>query len=720
MYKTRNIIIVICTLLSALWVIPAHAAEGMWIPLFLKKLNETEMKSLGMKISAEDIYSANRSGIKDAVVLFGGGCTGEVVSPEGLLLTNHHCGYSVIAEHSTIENNILENGFFARDKSEELVNPSLSVTFIKRIEEVTDEALKGVSGKMTPAERKSKIESNLEKIRKRARIEPWQNIEIKPFFKDNRYFMFIRETYTDVRLVGCPPVSVGKFGSETDNWVWPRHTGDFSVFRIYAGKDNHPAAPSPDNVPYRPDHYLPISLSGFDEGDFTLVFGFPGRTDEYLPAIALSQTAEARNPVKIGLRDIALKSWGEEMRANDTVKLAYANRYSSLANAWKKWQGESLGLRRTKAADRKKAYESAFLDSLTAHPEKSAAYGSLLPGLYAAYEKLLPYGIAYDATNEYTSINDICRQEKILQQYVSGLEKGTMNNRKADSLKKKALEYVSSRTIAIDRKTFVPLTEFYVANMPDSLLPSPVKELLSSCGGDFSALSGQLYSSPLFTPEGIEAVFSTSDAAAIKSRLDYDPGFVFFQSIADNFRKKIIPAYKQYDDEIAALMKDYMKAQTEIFTNKAFFPDANLTLRASYGQVKGMQARDGLCYLPQTYLDGVIEKYVPGDYEYDLPERLIELYNAKDYGRYGQNGRMPVCFIATNHTSGGNSGSPVINARGELIGLNFDRLWEGTMSDLSYDPSICRNIMVDIRYVLFLIDKLGGAGYLVDEMSIKE
>lgn len=720
MYKTRNIIIVICTLLSALWVIPAHAAEGMWIPLFLKKLNETEMKSLGMKISAEDIYSANRSGIKDAVVLFGGGCTGEVVSPEGLLLTNHHCGYSVIAEHSTIENNILENGFFARDKSEELVNPSLSVTFIKRIEEVTDEALKGVSGKMTPAERKSKIESNLEKIRKRARIEPWQNIEIKPFFKDNRYFMFIRETYTDVRLVGCPPVSVGKFGSETDNWVWPRHTGDFSVFRIYAGKDNHPAAPSPDNVPYRPDHYLPISLSGFDEGDFTLVFGFPGRTDEYLPAIALSHTAEARNPVKIGLRDIALKSWGEEMRANDTVKLAYANRYSSLANAWKKWQGESLGLRRTKAADRKKAYESAFLDSLTAHPEKSAAYGSLLPGLYAAYEKLLPYGIAYDATNEYTSINDICRLEKILQQYVSGLEKGTMNNRKADSLKKKALEYVSSRTIAIDQKTFVPLTEFYVANMPDSLLPSPVKELLSSCGGDFSALSGQLYSSPLFTPEGIEAVFSTSDAAAIKSRLDYDPGFVFFQSIADNFRKKIIPAYKQYDDEIAALMKDYMKAQTEIFTNKAFFPDANLTLRASYGQVKGMQARDGLCYLPQTYLDGVIEKYVPGDYEYDLPERLIELYNAKDYGRYGQNGRMPVCFIATNHTSGGNSGSPVINARGELIGLNFDRLWEGTMSDLSYDPSICRNIMVDIRYVLFLIDKLGGAGYLVDEMSIKE
>lgn len=720
MYKTRNIIIVICTLLSALWVIPAHAAEGMWIPLFLKKLNETEMKSLGMKISAEDIYSANRSGIKDAVVLFGGGCTGEVVSPEGLLLTNHHCGYSVIAEHSTIENNILENGFFARDKSEELVNPSLSVTFIKRIEEVTDEALKGVSGKMTPAERKSKIESNLEKIRKRARIEPWQNIEIKPFFKDNRYFMFIRETYTDVRLVGCPPVSVGKFGSETDNWVWPRHTGDFSVFRIYAGKDNHPAAPSPDNVPYRPDHYLPISLSGFDEGDFTLVFGFPGRTDEYLPAIALSHTAEARNPVKIGLRDIALKSWGEEMRANDTVKLAYANRYSSLANAWKKWQGESLGLRRTKAADRKKAYESAFLDSLTAHPEKSAAYGSLLPGLYAAYEKLLPYGIAYDATNEYTSINDICRLEKILQQYVSGLEKGTMNNRKADSLKKKALEYVSSRTIAIDRKTFVPLTEFYVANMPDSLLPSPVKELLSSCGGDFSALSGQLYSSPLFTPEGIEAVFSTSDAAAIKSRLDYDPGFVFFQSIADNFRKKIIPAYKQYDDEIAALMKDYMKAQTEIFTNKAFFPDANLTLRASYGQVKGMQARDGLCYLPQTYLDGVIEKYVPGDYEYDLPERLIELYNAKDYGRYGQNGRMPVCFIATNHTSGGNSGSPVINARGELIGLNFDRLWEGTMSDLSYDPSICRDIMVDIRYVLFLIDKLGGAGYLVDEMSIKE
>lgn len=678
------------------------------------------MKSLGMEISAQDIYDANRPGIKDAVVLFGGGCTGEVVSPEGLLLTNHHCGYSVIAAHSTLENNILEDGFFARDRSEELVNPSLSVTFVKRIEEVTDEALKGVTGKMTAGERKQRINSNLGKIKKRARIEPWQNVEIKPFFKDNRYFMFVRETFSDVRLVGCPPVSVGKYGSETDNWVWPRHTGDFSVFRIYADRNNRPAAPSPDNVPYRPDHYLPVSLSGFEEGDFTLVFGFPGRTDEYLPAIALTHTAEARNPVKIGLRDIALKTWGQEMRANDTVKLKYANRYSSLANAWKKWQGESLGLRRTKAADRKKAYEAAFLDSLAAHPEKAAAYGSLLPGLYSAYEKMLPYAIAYDATAEYSSINDICRLGKVLDQYVSGLQKGDMTARKADSLRKKALEYVDTSTLAIDKKTFVPLTEFYVSAIPDSLLPHQVKKIIAAREGDYSALADSLYSSPLFTTEGIEAIFCTCDATAIASRVHDDPGFGFFRAIIYNHNDKIIPAYKRYDDEIAALMKDYMKAQMEIFPGKAFFPDANLTLRASYGQVKGMQARDGLAYLPQTYLDGVIEKYVPGDYEYDLPARLIELYNAKDYGRYGQNGRMPVCFIATNHTSGGNSGSPVINARGELIGLNFDRLWEGTMSDLSYDPSICRNIMVDIRYVLFLIDKLGGAGYLVDEMTVRE
>ena len=704
----RKSILSIAFFMSA--AITLTAAEGMWIPLFLKKLNETEMKSLGMKIDADDIYSVNHSSLKDAVVLFGGGCTGEVVSPEGLLLTNHHCGYSVIAAHSTMENNILQNGFWAKDKSEELINPSLSVTFIKRIEEVTDAALSGVTDDMDITTRNEKINQNIRVIRDTARREKWQNIEIKPFFKDNRYFMFIRETYNDVRLVGCPPVSVGKYGSETDNWVWPRHTGDFSVFRIYADKNNRPAAPSADNVPYRPDHYFPISLNGVKEGDFTLVFGFPGTTNEYLPAPALEQTANHRNPVKVGMRDIALKVWGEEMRRNDTIKLVYANRYSSVANAWKKWQGESLGLNRSKGYDKKKRYEADFLATeVGKRPENT----QLLNDLYSQYEKLLPYGIAYDISSEFSSLSDAYKLYSALSRSLSSKDLNIV-----ERYKKTALSLLDSRTLPIDRRAFVLLADFWKKNIPAQFVPSSVNDMYEDCGKDWNKVAEKIYSDVLFTKEGVEDWY-TKDAETRKKELAESPMGVFYSSINNMMTEKVLPVYNEANNQIAFLMKRYMAAQMEAFPAKAFFPDANLTLRASYGQVKGMQARDGIYYIPQTYLDGVIEKYMPGDFEYDLPAKVLELYQSKEYGRYADGeGRMPVCFIATNHTTGGNSGSPAINAYGQLIGLNFDRLWEGTMSDLNCDASICRNIMVDIRYVLWLIDKVGGAGYLLDEMTI--
>ncbi|MDD4819323.1 MAG: S46 family peptidase [Flavobacteriales bacterium] len=708
--------IIVTALFALVFTGVSWGAEGMWIPLFLKKLNETEMKSLGMKISAEDIYSVNKSSLKDAVVLFGGGCTGEVVSPNGLLFTNHHCGYSVIAAHSTIEDNILQNGFWAKNRSEEKINPSLSVTFIKRIEDVTKDALKGVTDKMPINERNKKIKENLASIKKNAKVEAWQNVEIKPFFKDNQYFMFVRETYSDVRLVGCPPVSVGKYGSETDNWVWPRHTGDFSVFRIYADKNNRPAAPSADNVPYRPDHFFPISLNGVKENDFTLVFGFPGTTNEYLPAIALEQTANHRNPVKVGMRDIALKIWGENMNANDTIKLLYSNRYVSAANAWKKWQGESLGLNKTNAVNKKKEYEKAFTATLTG---KKEALKELLPKLYTQYKTLLPYGIAYDAMAEFSSLCDAYKLTNVLNNYERMDEKDSLYASVKEFLKKSALKLISAKTVNIDKKVFASLSDFYYKNIPSEFLPQQVKQNYQNNGNNWNAVAQTLYSSPLMTEKGIEDLFSKSQKDVVKA-LNDDIMVSFFNSINKTFYQEVLPNYKVCNDSINFLMKKYMKAQMEAFPQKAFFPDANLTLRASYGQVKGMQARDGIYYIPQTYLDGVIEKYIPGDKEYDLPAKVLELYKAKDYGRYGENGKLPVCFIATNHTTGGNSGSPAINANGELIGLNFDRLWEGTMSDLNYDPSICRNIMVDIRYVLWLMDKVGGAGYLLDEMKISE
>lgn len=704
-------------LLVLLLVLPAYAQQGgMWIPSLLKGMNEKEMKSLGMKMTAQDIYDVNNSSLKDAVPHFNGGCTSEVISSKGLLLTNHHCGFGEIQAHSTVDHDYLTNGFWAMNLAEELPNPDMEVTFIVRIEDVTNKVLEGVASLPSEQDRQKKIQENISKLNNTLPKESYQENKIRTFYEGNQYMLFVTETYKDVRLVGAPPSSIGKFGSDTDNWVWPRHTGDFSLFRIYAGKDNKPAEYSKDNVPYTPKHFFPVSLGGIKEDDFTLVFGYPGRTTEYLPAVAVEQIVTSLNPAKIEVRDAALKVADGFMRKDQAIKIQYAAKYASIANYWKKWIGETQGLKKSNAIGIKKAQEQEFM-ARVAKAGKQAEYGNLLADFEKNYKEIAPYALARDYFMEValrnTELLTTAYRLYQLEQVYNIRGEQAFNDRKANTLA--ALEGVyKDFNKSVDEKVFEQLIEIYATKSPKQFVP---QELINA---DYKKLTAEVYGTSKLTSYGSIKELLQGDAKTVIAKMNADKGYKVTKAMTDAYTKNVQPKYDEINLKIAATQRTYMKAILELSPKDArIFPDANSTLRVTYGKVKGYEPRDATYYEPVTYLDGVIEKYVPGDYEFDVPQKLIELYNKKDFGQYAaKNGQMPVCFIGTNHTTGGNSGSPAIDAKGNLIGLNFDRVWEGTMSDVHYDPSICRNIMVDIRYVLFIIDKYAGAKHLVDEMKL--
>ncbi|AVM50508.1 S46 family peptidase [Capnocytophaga sp. oral taxon 878] len=689
---------------------------GMWIPSLLEGMNAKEMKSLGMKMSVSDIYNVNKSSLKDAVPHFNGGCTAEVISGRGLLLTNHHCGYGQIQAHSTLENDYLTNGFWAKSLSEELPNKNLEVTFIVRIEDVTAKVLEDTKGLSSEMDRASKIEKNIANLVKNSAKESWQENRIRAFYEGNQYILFVVETFKDVRLVGAPPSSIGKFGSDTDNWVWPRHTGDFSLFRVYADKNNRPAEYSKDNVPYVPKHFFPISLKGVKAGDFTMVFGYPGRTQEYLPSVAVEQIVKVLNPAKIGIRDVVLKVQDGFMRVDNGIKIKYASKYASVANYWKKWIGETQGLEQSGAVALKRAQEEKFQKAI-AKAGKSAEYGNILDDFAKKYAAIRDYELSVDLYSEFVQRNVALLSNglRVLQLQNALLERGeqSFNDRKK--------AYVTmfrgvfkDYDLKVDKAVFEAAAAYYIKTMPKELLAPNMQNI------DVKAMADKLYGeSFLASGAEMEKVLNL-DAKAFQQRLKGDVGVELVQGIINHFYEKVYPTFAELNEEITALQRSYMKAILEFAKPEdRIFPDANSTLRVTYGKVAGYAPKDAVTYDYITYLDGVMEKYVPGDYEFDVPAKLRALYEKKDYGIYGKNGKMPVCFVATNHTTGGNSGSPAIDAQGNLIGLNFDRVWEGTMSDIHYDPKICRNIMVDIRYVLFIIDKYAGAGYLIDEMKIK-
>lgn len=692
----------------------AQQYGGMWIPT---ELNEKEMKDLGMKISAKQIFDPSKPSIKDAVVQFNGGCTAEIISPQGLLLTNHHCGFGQIQQHSTVKNDYLSDGFWAKDMNGELPNPGVTVDFIADIKEVTAQVLAGTQNLDDKASQVL-IDKNIEAVKATFQLEPWQKVVVKPMYYGNKYYAYLIETYKDIRLVGAPPQSIGKFGSDTDNWVWPRHTGDFSMFRIYADKDNKPAEYSKDNIPYKPKYFLPVSIKDKQENDFTFVFGFPGRTTEYLPAIAVEKVMNETDPTMIAVREVALKTLDEKMRTDAETRLKYAAKYASVANYWKKWIGEVEGLKKSDAVGKKKTYEQMLIT-------KNPKIKPTLEELNRLYTEQARFTLNKAFYSETVRNAETLTLANYFYNYLQAAEAGKMDAKTADNFKSRLAGIYQNYDGELDAKVTAKLLALYANKTQQQFLPAGFDQYknentnLSTIEkwSKNSVITGRGTLNGATTNSDIDKVFA--DQNALVKNLKSDPLMKLFTDFRETYMKTTDAQFTDYQNQIDVLQKKYMAQQMETDKDRVFFPDANSTLRVTYGKVKGSEPRDAVSYGYQTHVAGIMEKYVPGDYEFDVPKKLIQLYNTKDYGMYkDKTGDVPVNFTATNHTTGGNSGSPALDANGNLIGLNFDRQWEGTMSDINFDPRFSRNIMVDTKYILFIIDKYADAKWLIKEMKI--
>ena len=706
-------------LLTVIAGLSARADEGMWLPSLISQ-RISDMQQKGFRLDAEDIYSINEASLKDAVVLFGRGCTGELVSPEGLLLTNHHCGYSQIQQHSSVEHDYLKDGFWAMSREEELPNKGLSVSFLERMEDVTELILKGYEPGMSESERVAIVKENskalIEQVKKEGK---GFRATVEALYYGNQYFLFVYRQYDDVRLVGAPPSSIGKFGGDTDNWMWPRHTGDFSMFRIYADKDNNPASYSEDNVPYRPKKYFRISTAGVQEGDFTFIYGFPGRTQEYIHSEGVRYIEETGDPHKIHLRTLRLDIMSKYQSQSQKVRIQYSSKHANVANAWKKWQGEVKGIRKMNTVQVKQEFEQAF-DRWA----KGGEFDGVIGTLAGIYNELEPYQFATDYYSETVRAIEIANfASSLYATYKIDKETGevTFDDRKAADLVE---AFYKDWYLPIDKECFAALMTEFDRNVPADFKCGYFTEQMKKYGSA-EKWADAFFSKTMFTDKAKVEKFLKTQKSTAKSRkaLLKDPVTEFASEFSRWYTSDIKPVTDRLNQDLQLAYRDYMRGQMVYCRTqrvpKAFYPDANLTLRVAYGQIKGYQPADATYYLPSSTIKGIMEKDNPDIFDYNIPQRLRDIYAAKDYECWADaSGEVPVCFIATNHTTGGNSGSPVINADGDLIGLNFDRVWEGTMSDIVFDPEICRNISLDVRYVLFIIDKVADADHLIEEMTL--
>ena len=681
--------------------------EGMWIPSLLKVI-EGEMQSNGLELSAEDIYSINNSSLKDAIVHFGGGCTAEVVSKQGLILTNHHCGYSQIQQHSTLENNYLKDGFWAMSKIEELTNPGLTATFIVSIKDVTNEVFIDTSG-LSNSEFKKIISKNILKIQNQSGNQPNYKYVVKPFFYGNKYYLITSKTYKDVRLVGAPPSAMGKFGGDTDNWVWPRHTCDFSVFRIYANQENEPADISENNIAYSAPVALDVKVSGIKENDFSMVFGFPGKTEQYLTSNAVDNYINIILPARIEMRKNSLKHIDASMDLSESNFIKYASKQSRISNAYKKWIGQDLGLRKKQAVVKKRSEEKKWVD-------KNSTNQLLLDKLTALEEQKIKYQLAYSLFIELWYYGpEIIR-------FSNGFEK--LNDvedfeNKIKNKQKSSINHFKNYNDEVDKEVFKSLIPIYLKYLGDDL-EDPLMISSLQKFDNVNLFVDNLFEKSKFTNLESTIKVLSSNKKSFMKYLEKDPVVDFASNLYKHFLNDVLPNYRKLTEEHQVLMGEYLKSLMESYPEKSFFSDANSTMRLTYGKIEGSKPRDGISYDWFTTIDGIIDKFNTGESDFKIPDRLNDLYQQKNYGRYGNNGTLNICFLGSNHTTGGNSGSPALDSKGQLVGINFDRTWESTMSDVLFDENICRNIMVDIRYVLWVIDIYAGAGHLIKEMNLVE
>ena len=707
--------IFILTFFTFVTIFKSTAEEGMLIPSLIGAF-EDDMKAMGMKLSAQDIYDVNNSSLKDAIMHFGGGCTAELVSGQGLLLTNHHCGYSQIQSHSSLENDYLKYGFWAKNKSEELKNPGLTASRIVRIQDVTTSILFGTEG-LSEKEKFAKMEENFQQLIKDAMTGNHYEADIKPFNYGNEFYMIVKETFLDVRLVGTPPNSIGKFGGDTDNWVWPRHTGDFSVFRIYADVNNKPSEYNESNVPYTPLHFLPVSMKNRVPGEFTMVYGFPGTTEQHLSSGNLKYIMDKERPARILMRDKSLGVIDASMRSSDLLRIKYASKQARIANGWKKWIGQLGGLKTVDAIQIKLDREKLYNDKAATNPEWNKKYGSVINDMNVLVEKYKMADFGYSMFIEYMYVGpELFARARTINKFLSSvadLEKSGDLEKEIQAQIEGAKGFFKNYDENTDKQIFELLTDEYVRQIGKENLP----EVITNTSAQ--ELANTIYSKSILTnQERFEKFMSKVNSKSLSKLLKKDLGFKLWKETEESFVNVTLSDVQEFKSQMDDLLKTYVAGKLEMFPDEAQWPDANSTLRITYGKLEGSAPHDGMMYTEHTTLDGIITKNNSGNPDYELLPRMHELAKAKDYGDYAQDGELWVCFTGSNHTTGGNSGSPVIDAEGNLMGLNFDRTWESTMSDYMFDASRCRNITVDIRYVMWVMDKYAGAKHLVDEMTI--